>query len=122
VCGEESRKQSVARTDGGDGLDAGRLESVSTRGPLLTKQREAARLLGDQHGARAMFGDRVEPENEVLVFVELLADEPLRLVLIRRDEKRLRLDAKAQRLPLGVEHCEDPPTVDLADRLGVEGV
>ena len=86
------------------------------------QQRDAAALGGDQHVARAHLGDPVEGEQEVLVVVELLADERLGLGLVRRDEERLGLDARSQRLALGVEHDRDVAPLELAGRLGVEVV
>ena len=44
--------------------------------------------------AGAHLGDRVERHQEVVVVLELLADELLGLVLVRRDEPRLGLDAR----------------------------
>src|SRR2546430_8255370 len=84
------------------------------RRPLLPKQREAARLLRDQHVPGAALGDRLEPEDEVLVLVEFLADEPLRLVLVRRDEVGLGLDTEPQPLALGAEHRPDAQAGDPA--------
>src|SRR4029453_2476922 len=101
-------------------LYARRADPVTMRRPLLPKQREAARLLGDQHVPGAALGDRLEPQDEVLVLVELLADEALRLVLVRRDQVGLGLDTEPQRLPFGVEHRRDALAVDRADRLLVE--
>ena len=61
-------------------------------------------------------------ELEVLVVVELLADERLGLRLVRRDEERLGLDPEAQRLAFAVEHRRDVAAGELVDRLGVEVV
>ena len=52
-------------------------------------------------------GDLVEREREVLVVVELLADDALGLALVRRDEQRLGLDAEAERLAVAVERGRD---------------
>ena len=58
--------------------------------------------------------------DEVLVLVELLADERLRLALVRRDEERLRLEAEPERLALRVEHRLHLAPVELADQVAVE--
>src|SRR5438067_13532036 len=122
VRGEVGRQQDVARPDDRDRLDGRRPCPVAVNDPLLTEQRPATGLLRDQDVAGTLLGDRAEPEDEVLVLVELLADEPLRLVLVRRDEERLGLGAEPQRLPCRVEHGEDPAPVELADRLPVEAL
>ena len=56
----------------------------------------------------------------VLVVAELLADEALRLALVRRHEERLGLDSVAERLALRVEHCRHVSAVQIANRVGVE--
>ena len=62
----------------------------------------------------------LEGVREVLVLVELLADERLRLALVRRDEERLRLEAEPERLALRVEHRLHLAAVELADQVAVE--
>jgi hypothetical protein len=55
---------------------------------------EGTGTVPDQHVARSELGDRVERHQEVLLVVELLADEPFRLSLVRRHEPRLRFDTE----------------------------
>src|SRR5437764_12942011 len=122
VRGEVGRQQDVARPDHRDRLDARRSRPVAVNDPLLTEHRPATGPLRDQDVPRTLLGDRTEPEDKVLVLVELLTDEALGLVLVRRDEERLGLGAEPQRLPCRVEHGEDAAPVQLADRLGVEAL
>ena len=89
---------------------------------LLAQQRDAAVLGRDQHVPGAHLRDAVERQPEVLFVVELLADERLRLTLVRRDEERLRLDAEPHRLALGVDHDGNVPTGQVARGLGIEVV
>ena len=95
--------------------------SAAPRAPRAAARQQPA-LGRDQHVARAHLGDPVEREQKVLLVVELLADERLGLRLVRRDEKRLRLDAQPQRLTLGVEHDGTWRRDSSRDRLGVEVV
>ena len=118
--GEELREEDVARADTRDRLDV-RCERAQPPGlPADTEQREAAVLERDEDVARAHLGDRVERHQEVVVVLELLADELLGLALVRRDEERPGLDAESQRLALGVEHDADVAPREVADRVGVE--
>src|SRR4029079_4936246 len=89
---------------------------------LVSQQRPAARLARDQDVARAHLGDRLEAGEEVVVVVELLADERLGLALVRRDEQRLSLHAETERLALGVERRAGAAAVQLAQGLGIEPV
>ena len=59
--------------------------------------------------------------DEVLVVVELLADEPLRLALVRRDESGSASMPSRSGSPSGRARSARP-AVEVADRLGVEGV
>ena len=106
----------VAGADRRDRLDPGREHPEAAALALLAQQRDAALLGGDQHVARAHLGDPVERQPEVLFVVELLPDERLGLRLVRRDEERLGLDAKAQRLAFGVEHGRDVAARQVAHR------
>ena len=78
-------EEDVAAADARDDLDLRRDRAVSARLPALTQAGVAAALVGDQHVPRAELGDVLEREREVLPLVELLADERLRLALVRRD-------------------------------------
>ena len=93
---------------------------VAPRLTILAQQGETALLRRDQHVAGPHLGDAVERDAEVLVVVELLPHERLRLGLVRRHEERLRLDAERKGLPLGVERDLDVASGQLARRLGVE--
>ena len=63
-----------------------RRESAHAPGlPPGSQEREAPVLQRDEDVASAHLGDRVERE-EVVVVLELLPDELLRLTLVRRDE------------------------------------
>jgi len=121
-CGKERAEQDVAGADAGDRLD---LRSDGTQPqalPLLAEEGEAARLRGDQDVARAQVCDALDGHEVVLVVPELLPDEPFGLALVGRHEKRLRLDAQAQRRPFRIEDGPHVPPVQIADRLGVERV
>ena len=116
-------EQHVARADPRDRLDPRRDRRGS--GATARSSRSSAKqpaLGGDDHVPGAAVGDPVEREHEVLVVVELLADERLRLPLVRRDEERLGLDAEPQRLAVAVERRGDLTAGELVDRLGVEVV
>jgi hypothetical protein len=88
--------------------------------PVLAQERVAAGFPGDEHVASAEIGDLVEPGGEVLGIDELVPHESLRLALVRRDQIGLRLDAEAERLPLGVEYCEELRAGEVADEPAVE--
>ena len=64
------------------------------RAPLFAEQGERAGAVPDQHVARSELRDRVERHQEVLLVVELLADEPLGFSLVRRHEPRLSFDTE----------------------------
>ena len=114
------REERIAGADDGDGLEPRRDRAVAADLALLARQREAAVLERDVDVAGPELGDRVERHQEVVVVEELLADQLLRLVLVRRHEPRLRLEAEPQRLALGVEHDADAAPPELASRVGVE--
>ena len=65
----------------------------------------------DQHVARAELGDRVERHQEVLLLVELLADEALRLRWFGETSHGSAFDAQSQRRTFGVEHRCDAAAV-----------
>ena len=118
--GEELREEDVPRADTRDRLDVRRERADPPGLPAEPQQREAAVLERDEDVARAHLRDRVERHEEVVVVLELLADELLGLALVRRDEERARLDAEAQRLALAVEHDADVAPREVADGVGVE--
>ena len=89
--------------------------------PSDAQEREASVLERDEDVARAHLRDRVERHEEVVVVLELLADELLGLALVRGDEERPRLDGKAQRLAFAVEHDAHVSTGEVAHGIGVEG-
>jgi len=64
--------------------------------PPEAHERETAVVERDEDVPCAHLGDRVECHEEVVVVLELLADELLGLPLVRRDEERGGLDAEAQ--------------------------
>src|SRR3954454_7392714 len=119
---DEGGEQDVAGADDRDGVDQWRGRAVAARGTLVSEQRPAAGLTRDQGVPRPELGDRLQAGEEVVVVVELLADERLGLALVRRDEQRLGLHAQAQRLTLRVEHGVRAAAIQLAHRLGVEAV
>ena len=69
---------------------------------------------------RAHLGDPIEGHHEVVIVFELLANELLRLVLVRRDEPRLSLDSETKRLTLCVENDVRPETGHFTNGIGVE--
>ena len=72
------------------------------------------------HVARAELRDRVERHHEVLVVEELLADELLGLVLVRRHEPGLGVESEPQRLALRVERDPDATPPELPRGFRVE--
>src|SRR5439155_24678510 len=119
ALGQVAAQEDVPGADRCDRLDARDRRAEALHPPLLAHEREARGLLGDEDVARAEVGDRVERHRELLLVVELLADEALRLLLVRRDEIRLGLDAHAQRLSLAVEHAFDAAPGQVVNRVGV---
>src|SRR5215210_2335222 len=119
---DEGREQNVARADSRHGIDPRCDRAEADHLPVGAQQRPAAGLARDQHVARAELGDRLEPHEEVVVVVELLAYQELGLALVRRDQQGLGLDREAKRLPLAVEHRLRAAPVELANGLGVEVV
>jgi hypothetical protein len=117
---EEAREQDVARADGRDGFEPRRHRAKEARLALLPQPCDAAGLGRDQDVARAELGDALECEQEVLLVVELLADERLGLALVRRHQERLCLHAVPERLALRVEHGGNVTARELAGHLGVE--
>src|SRR6185503_14252007 len=79
---DERGQQHVARADRRDRIDPRRGRPVARGLALVSQQRPAARLARDQDVARAHLGDRLEAGEEVVVVVELLADERLGLALV----------------------------------------
>src|SRR5581483_8701890 len=120
--GEERREQHVLGRNRRDRLDTWRRCTEALRLPPLAEKGDAAVLGRDDHVARAELGDSLEPELEVLVVVELLPDERLRLRLPRADEERLRLDGEPQRLTLAGDHRRHVTARELVDDVGVEAV
>src|SRR5919201_648760 len=118
--GQERRQEDVSRADDRDGIDARRGRAEPVRRALLAEQRVAPGRLRDQHVAGAPLGDRVEADDEVVDLVELLADETLGLVLIRRHQVRLGVDAESQGLAFRVQNRVHTGTVEIADRLAVK--
>src|SRR6266511_176669 len=118
--GDEAGEQDVSGADGRDGIDPGGRGAEVQLVALLPQERIAAGLLGDQHVSGSELGDLVECEDEVLLLVQLLADEALGLVLVRRDEERLGLRTEPQRLALRVEHGLDAVAIEVADHRGIE--
>src|SRR3546814_7831149 len=55
-----------------------------------------------------------------LVVLELLADQLLRLALVRRYEEGPGFDAEPERLPLAVEHDPNIASREIADRIRVQ--
>ena len=88
-------EQHVPGAEHRDGLELRGAGAVAPHLPLLPHEREAPRLHRDLDVARPHLGDRVERHQEVVVVLELLADELLGLVLVGRDEPRLGLDPLA---------------------------
>src|SRR5215218_3792318 len=122
VGGDELGEEDAAGADDGDGLDPGRrVRAVATHLPILPEERVAAALERDVHVTGAEFGDRVERHQEVLLVLELLADDVLGLTLVRRDEPRLRLGTETERLPLRVEHDLDTAPGEITHGLAVKG-
>ncbi len=119
---EEPGQKDIAGPNRGERLDVRRDAAESLDLALFVEEREAARFLGDEDVARAELGDRVECHGEVLLLVELLADEALGLALVRRDEKRLRAGSEPKRLAFGIEDGLHASSVQVADRLRVEVV
>jgi hypothetical protein len=80
---EEAGEENVSCADRRDWLDARDRGAETTKRLLLAEEPKARCLLGDQDVAGAEVGDRVERDEKVLVVLELLAHEALRLALIR---------------------------------------
>ena len=89
---------------------------------VLACQREDAEIVGDENVAGAKLGDRLDPEQEVLLVVELLTDDRLGRSLRRRDERRLGLDALEQRLAFDIEGDTQAAPRQVTDELAVEAV
>ena len=120
--GQECRQQHVAAPDRRDRLDPRRDRPEAAGLAALAKEREAAAsevMITFRAPSSAI---RSSAEQEVLVVVELLADERLRLPLVRRHEERLRVDAVPQRLAVAVEHRGDLTAGQLVDRVRIEVV
>src|SRR5439155_4669389 len=76
--GQERRQQHVAGADDRDRLDERRGRAEATAAPpLLAQERETAALVRDQDVAGAELREVVEREREVLLVVEVLADDRL---------------------------------------------
>ncbi len=69
---------------------------------------------------RAELDDLADRRQAILVVGELMADELLRLELVRRDDARLRARREAQRLTFGVEHAGHAELAYLGDQTAVE--
>src|SRR4051794_33949882 len=102
--GHVAGEQHVAAPHCGDRLDLRGEHAEAVRLAPVAQPSEAPGLVRDQDVAGAELRDVLERVREVLVLVELLADERLRLALVGRDEERLGLEAEPQRLALRVEH------------------
>src|SRR6266508_3097692 len=120
--GEKGGKEDVSGSDSRYGLHARRVGADQLPLPLDPEEAETPRLRGDEDIAGAHVRDAVERHHKVLVVPELLPNQALGLTLVRGDEERFRLDAETKRLTFAVEHGADVATVEVADRLCVEGV
>ena len=89
---------------------------------MLDELQQSVANLGDEHVAGSEVGDGVERHEEVGVVGELLADQALRLALVRGDEERLGVRAEPQRLAVRVEDGQHAAAVEVADRLGIEAL
>ena len=119
--GEERGEQHVARADGRDDVDLRRGGAQPAPHPLLAQQRVTAGRLVIKHVARTELGDPVERERKSSCVVELLADERLRLALVRRDERSARPRRRgAAARPRESSTVWIAAPVQVADRLGVE--
>ena len=112
---EELASRTSPEPTPGDRLDVRRERSDPPRLAADAHEGEAAVLERDEDVARAHLGDRIERHQEVVVVLELLADELLGLTLVRRDEERAGLDGEAERLALRVENDADITAREIAD-------
>src|SRR6476619_3678494 len=115
-------EERVARPDDGDRLEALDVDPEPPDPAILPDEGEATVLHRHLDVSGAELRDRLERHHEVLLVVQLLSDELLRLMLVGRHEPRLRLEPEPERLAVRVEDDTDVAAVELTRRVGVEPV